>query len=446
MKRAALLLLVLCGWFVPQKSQATHIVGAELIYTCIDSVNYIYDVDLKLYRDCLAGQAQYDGSITLFVFNGVTGTLFTTVNVLVPPNTPEIQPNDFSACVATPPAICVEEGIYETTITLPPSVNGYDIAWARCCRNQAITNLANPLGEGITFLAHVPSSNDANCNSMPNFDQVPPVFLCVNEAFTFDHSATDPDGDSLVYALTNPYTGTNFQGLGAGNPMQGGNQPIVDALNNPMGAPPYNTVAFTPGFTFLDPFGSNNFSLDPQTGFINVTPTQSGIFVFSISVFEFRNGVLLSENRRDFQIHVLNCLPQGAPPVITHDFGNLPSSGDTLFIEGGQPFCYDVDVMDPVPGDIVQAFTVSAAFGNGSFIPPAATFTFSGQNPLTGQVCWTPACAYDGQVVPLIIGANDPNDCENINDVFDTVYVVITVPPNVPPVITPDYTGLTLDN
>ncbi|TAE50738.1 MAG: hypothetical protein EAZ89_11455, partial [Bacteroidetes bacterium] len=443
-KRIAL--VVTCGFLLlyGNRVKATHIVGAELYYECLNPVTGQYEITLKLYRDCINGQAPYDQFVTLFIFNSATGALFQTTNIPIPPVTPQIQPDDWGPCVAVIPNICVQEGIYKTTITLPPNAFGYTLGWARCCRNQAITNLANPLNEGITFLATIPPNTVAACNTMPTFDQVPPIFLCVNQQFAFDHSATDADGDSLVYALTNPYTGLNAFGLGAGNPQNGGNQPVVDPLNNPMGPPPYNNVIFAPGYSFTDPFGSGNFVLDPQTGFITVTPTQTGIFVFSVSVFEYRNGILLSENRRDFQIHVINCLPQGQPPVINHDLTGLNFSNDTIFVTGGVPFCYDVTVSDPVPTDFSISYTVSAPFGNGSFIPPAATYTFSGFNPIVGQVCWTPACAYDGQVVQLVIGAYDPGDCENISNVFDTVWVSISVPPNQPPVITPNYAGLTV--
>ncbi|RMG63057.1 MAG: PKD domain-containing protein [Bacteroidetes bacterium] len=213
-----------------------------------------------------------------------------------------------------------------------------------------------------------------------------------------------------------------------------------------MGPPPYNHVGFQTGYSYLDPFGSGNFTIDPQTGFINVTPTQTGIFVFSISVFEYRDGVLLSENRRDFQIHVINCLPPGQPPTISHDLSGLNTSGDTIFVEAGEAFCYDVTVQDPVPTSGLISYTVSAPFGNGNFVPPAATYTSSGTNPIQGQVCWTPACAYDGQVVPLIIGAFDDEDCENFSDVFDTVWISVSVPPNQPPVIQPNLSGLDVSN
>ncbi|RMG59483.1 MAG: hypothetical protein D6722_22230, partial [Bacteroidetes bacterium] len=198
---------------------ATHIVGAELYYECVDSVNSVYDLTLILYRDCQNGQADFDDPLTLFIFRGDNGTIFQTTTISKPPLTPQIQPNDWDDCVATIPNICVEEGVYTTTLTLPPRPGGYYLGWSRCCRNAAITNLAQPLSEGITFLARIPGQDEALCNNMPTFDEVPPIFLCANQQFSFDHSATDIDGDSLSYALTNPYTGTNTAGLGTGNPM-----------------------------------------------------------------------------------------------------------------------------------------------------------------------------------------------------------------------------------
>lgn len=443
MNRITTLLIAFLCVFSVSRVQATHIVGAELFYECVDSLTNTYDVTLVLYRDCFAGQALFDDPLYLFIFYANTGTIFQTISVSKPPQTPQIQPNDWSSCVATTPNICVERGVYKTTVTLPPQLGGYNIGWARCCRNAAITNLQTPLQEGITFLAHVPGPTVATCNSMPEFDQIPPVFLCANQQFAFDHSATDPDGDSLVYALTNPYTGLNVSGAGAGNPNFGGPQPAVDPIGNQMGPPPYQNVVFAPGYGFNDPFGSGNFIIDPQTGFITVTPTAAGIYVFSISVFEYRNGVLLSENRRDFQIHVLNCLPPGAPPAITHDLTGTNNSNDTIFVNPLEPFCYDITVNDPIPTDLLEAYTVSAAFGNGNFFPPAATFSWTGTNPVTGQVCWTPACAYDGEVIELIVGANDTDGCQNISNVFDTVWISIAAPPNVGPVITPDLSGLT---
>lgn len=438
------LLLLGISFLAVPKAQATHIVGAELYYSCLDTTTSTYRLTLKMYRDCFLGQAPFDNPIYLFVFDGNTGTRLQIISIPIPANTPQIVPANWDSCVATPYTICVQEGVYETTAVLPPRVGGYDLAWARCCRNSAITNLSNPLGEGATFLAHIPDSALARCNSMPVFKQVPPIFLCANQQFNFDHSALDLDGDSLVYALVDPYTGVDLLNNGAANNLQNpANPPPVVNVTNPMGPPPYRTVGFQTGYSFPDPFGSGNFVINSQTGFLSVTPNQTGIFVLAISVFEYRNGVLLSENRRDFQIHVLNCLPQGKPPVITHDLSALPHSNDTVFVKADELFCFPVTVTDVNPVDVLTAYTVSAAFGNGTFTPPFATFNWSGTNPITGTICWKPACQYVNQTIPLIIGARDTGDCPNIGDVFDTVYVNISLDPNQGPTIIPDLSGLT---
>ena len=426
--------------------QATHIVGAELFYECTDPVNSRYSITLKLYRDCLAGQAPFDEFITVFAFSSKSGQPSRYLDIPIPLRTPEIVPEEWDVCVGRPYNICVQEGIYKAeNVYLPPIEGGYDLAWARCCRNQAITNLESPLSEGVTYLAHVPGPEDAECNTMPQFKQFPPIFLCAGETFNFDHSAVDRDGDSLSYAVTNPYTGINIEGLGAGNPREGGNQPIVDRFENPMGPPPYQNVVFRSGFAFASPFGTRRFSIDPLTGFITATPEQQGIYVYSISVFEWRNGKLLSENRRDFQIHVIPCQEQDTPPVITHDLGDLPQDGDTVIVDPEFAFCYDINVTDQNVGDRLTAFEVSAPFGTGFAFRPLADLSFEGTNPLTGEVCWRPSCDYAGQTVPLIIGARDLGDCPSISNVFDTVWVRIQVPPNDAPEVSVDLEGNTFN-
>lgn len=434
-----LIFIILSGFST--QAIATHIVGAQLYYECLNPTTNQYQLTLKFYRDCLNGQANFDDPITLFIFQATSGSLYQTVDIPVPQNTPQVQPTNWVPCISVPPAVCVEEGIYQTTLILPPLAGGYDLGWARCCRNYAITNLANPQVEGVTFLAHIPDPGLATCNSMPTFDNIPPFFLCHNQTFSFDYSATDPDGDSLVYFLTNPYTGTNFAGLGAGNPNFGGNNPVVSPGGNPMGPPPYQNVVFAAGYSFTNPFGpGSTINLDSQTGLLTVTPAQLGIFVIAVSVFEYRNGILLSENKQDLQIHVLSCLPQNAPPAINHDLTGLNHSGDTVFVTPMQSMCFPYTASAPIVIGTLQVTPVSNVF-NGT-----ATISFSGINPVTGQICWTPSCNNVNQVIPFIFKVHDTGNCPGFGTAFDTVWVKVVLPPNSAPVITPDYTGLNTQN
>ena len=111
MKRLITLISIVFIALGGSKLRATHIVGAELYYECINPTTNRYDLTLKLFRDCLNGQAPFDPTITLFVFQANTGVAVQFVTVVAPGNTPQIDPNDYGPCVATPPRICVQEGI-----------------------------------------------------------------------------------------------------------------------------------------------------------------------------------------------------------------------------------------------------------------------------------------------------------------------------------------------
>jgi gliding motility-associated-like protein len=417
--------LLLMALAMPGRMSATHITGAEITYRCLNSSTNLYEVTVSVYRDCVNGQAPFDNNITLYIFRGANNSLFTTRNISLPNNGIEIIPAFWNSCTGQPYNLCVEYARYVTNVVLPPTPGGYNIGWARCCRNNIVTNIAG--NQGITVVAKVPGPEHAVCNNSPIFNQLPPLFLCVGQPFFFNHSAIDADGDSLVYAISNPFTGTNFGNQGATQ-----TQPVVGTGfgAGPMGPPPYRNVNFLPGYSFSNPFGSGNFAIDPQSGALSLTPTQVGVSVFAISVFEYRNGVLLSENKRDFQINVINCQPQGLTPNLNTNTSGVPNnSNDTLFVDPLQPFCYTMTLQDPNPADVVQLFPVSAGFGiGGTLTPPYATLTTSGTNPVTGTVCWTPSCAYAGQTVNLIIGGRDTNDCPGYNLVFDTVTVVVRQP------------------
>ena len=411
---------------------ATHIVGAELYYECVDPVNFRYRVTLRMFRDCLTGEAPFDDEISLFVFRSQGGALDRIVEIPRPPVTPELDPEGWDVCTGRTYNLCIEEGVYSTFITLPPIPGGYDLGWARCCRNANITNLFNPLAQGVTFSAHVTGTEVPGCNNMAIFNNTLPTFICASETFLFDHSATDADGDSLVYTLSNPNNGLNFMGLGASN-NQGGNRPPVVNQTNPLGPPPYQTVSYSGGgFNSQNPFGPNTATIDPQTGWLTFSPPQVGVYVVAISVIEYRNGVAIAENKKDFQIHVVPCLPMNDPPVISHDFGNQPSSGDTIIVNALDTTCYTVTVTDTNLQDSLVAQLLSATFSSGA---PRPTVTFTGNNPMLIDVCWIPGCQYANQTVELIIAASDINDCPNHNNVFDSVYINILPPPPVQPVV-----------
>jgi gliding motility-associated-like protein len=433
LKRVGISLLLLLLMLYPSATHATHIVGAELYYECLNPNSNTYSIRLRMLRDCQNGEAPFDDVVSLFIFPSNNPSNYRIVDINKPPVTPRLVNVGWSQCVSNSAQPCVEEGIYQTIVTMQPVTGGYDIGWARCCRNGNIDNLNQPLNQGVTFLAHVPGPEDAICNSMAVFNNTLPTFICANEDFYFDHRATDGDGDSLVYALTWPFDGINLQGLGAGNPsLPGIPQPVVD-FSNPMGPPPYRNVAYNGGFTFPSPFGvPPTASIDPQTGLLHFNAPNLGVFVVAISVFEYRNGVLIAENKKDLQLHVLQCFPQNQPPTITHTFSPGDSVlGDTIVIVAKDTTCYHITITDPDSTHLAVQ-PISTIFSG----PDAPSVSISGLNPLEVDICWDSRCDFAGSNIELILMGYDLSNCPIYNPAFDTVYIKIIPPPDVTPVLT----------
>lgn len=276
--------------FSLSSSYAAHIVGGEIYYDCLG--NDDYRVTLKIYRDCNSGAAQYDSPLILGAYRQSNNTLYNVYNIPFPGSA--VLPVVFNnPCVSPPNNICIEEAIYTTVINLPASPDGYTLTYQRCCRGPAIINLTNPDMEGLTLTTKIPgTSTGVLCNSSPRFNNYPPLLLCNNEELVFDHSATDPDGDELVYEFTTPFNGgTQFQ-----------------PLPNPPTAPPYTPVLWENNFDESQPFGTSGpVNLNPASGLLNAAPDLLGKFVMSVTAKEYRNGVLINETIRDFIFTVFNC-------------------------------------------------------------------------------------------------------------------------------------------
>ncbi|MCH8317957.1 MAG: hypothetical protein IIA88_05585 [Bacteroidetes bacterium] len=132
--RLGLIIFVL---FLPYSSRAKHIVGGAITYELIDTINYIYKVTIKVYRDCSFGQEPYDKPLCLAIFDG-TPSYLRTESITFPGavELPLTGVND--TCLKVPDDICVEEAIYVQNVTLPPGTGGYHLTYQRCCRNGAI--------------------------------------------------------------------------------------------------------------------------------------------------------------------------------------------------------------------------------------------------------------------------------------------------------------------
>jgi gliding motility-associated-like protein len=301
-------------------------VGGELTYVCLG--NNDYRITLKVYRDCFNGQAPFDNPAPVGIFDG-NGVLFTVIDLNFPGST-NVPPISISPCLVPPGNVCVEEAVYQGVVNLPPSATGYTLVYQRCCRNGTISNLINPNDVGSTYTASIPGTSVALCNSNPVFNNFPPIFLCANVPINFDHSATDSDGDSLVYFICEP--------------LDGGSS--FNPTPNPPDPPPYISVPFASPYSASNPMGGNPpLFINQSTGLLTGTPVTIGQFVVGVCVSEYRNGVLLSTSRRDFQFNIVPC--QAAIASIpsqttfcdgfTVDFNGTSINGNSYFWNFGDP-------------------------------------------------------------------------------------------------------------
>ncbi len=301
-----------------REASAEHIIGGEMYYACIGPGQYVFT--MKLWRDCNSTGANFDNPASFGIFNE-SGLLVQTVSASTS-SVVFVNTNLDSPCLAIPPNICVQEGTYTFNLNgLNPNIS-YSVVYQRCCRNQTIQNLVNPGAQGLTIQATIPVFSNVGCNSSPSFNNFPPPVLCSNAPLVFDHSATDSDGDSLVYSLCAPYIGASQ----------------ADPMPVPPSNPPYAQVLWSNPFSSAAPLAGNpGLSINPQTGLLTGTPTQLGQYVVGVCVEEWRNGQLLSTNTRDFQFNVAFCEPLTEALIAEPQLQDLCQSLNVTFFNLSNP-------------------------------------------------------------------------------------------------------------
>lgn len=309
-------------------------------------------------------------------------------------------------CAELPPGICYERAIYFGFIDLPDNNFGYDISWARCCRNASVINIINPNTSGTTLTVRIPPT--ALCDNSPVFQNDPSIALCLGIPFTAQNTAVDPDGDSISYHILTPY-----QGGGTNNPI-----PVPTP-------PPYNDINWNPPYNISNILSGNpGLSISPS-GLISATPDLNGQFAVCLAARSWRNGSLLTEVRRDFQMNVVVCLAD-LPPVIAHPSGPMVNGKELIFYAGKEN-CYSFNI-----SDAADNFLVFTATGD-MFNPPsgqAASYNGAGYGTVVGRLCWSPDCSMAGYEGSVIISSNDNNNCPAPNYTIDTFRVKV-IPPEI---------------
>lgn len=288
MKKIAAFCIFLCV-LISHKAFSTHIVGGEMNYRYLG--NNIYRISLTVYRDCFNGIPPFDNPASVGIFDALSFTLVREKRLILG-QIDTVPPTINSPCFIPPTNICYERTTYVDTLFLPPSSGGYYLAYQRCCRNVTILNIILPDATGATYDARISGTAFFAQNSNPVFTNWPPPFICAGLPFVFDHSATDLEGDSIVYELCNPLNGAD----------------TINPRPQPPNTPPYDPVFFQPPYSLGNMLGGNpQLSIDPFTGLLTCTPNTVGQFVIGVCAREFRGGILVGYTRRDFQLNVVPC-------------------------------------------------------------------------------------------------------------------------------------------
>lgn len=430
-QRVLVLFFALCSTL----AQATHIVGGELVWQTLPAgSNGTHQLSLNLYFDDVNGSPQAE-DLTVFISFFRKRDNARVGDVELPRVGNDLIP------YANPLCLAVGGGLRTRLIRYSAALNvnadgfddpqGYYIVWERCCRNNIISNIVNPAGAGSVFYLEFPPLRQNNRpfrNSSPQFRPVQGDYLCLNQPFTFDFGATDPDGDSLRYSLVTPYNG-----------YSNANQPRPLA----QGSSAYPEIRWNTGYGVASAIpGTPALSVNGRTGQLRVTPTQLGLFVFSVLVEEYRAGRRIGLVRRDFQLKVVDCPRSEPPKVMLREAGKSQfyKSSEVIRINASQQKCLTFLMTDR---DVAERLTFSTrplTAGPIDFtITPTQFTTRSSTDTARVQVCLG-ACAesVDGKPIQFQVIATD-NGCPVPQRDTLTVSLFIEPQPNQRPTIT---TGL----
>jgi gliding motility-associated-like protein len=283
-----------------------HIYGGEMTYTYISAGSAPntkkYRITLKLFRDNNGGGAALPTQVWIGIFDYGTqerypaGQSHHVVNVTSGPTGVGLN---IAPCVTGDISGNYSYAEYSLVIDLPNNAQGYICSYETCCRVDGLANVFHPGGvggTGSTYVCRIPGTVQllSGNNSSPQFTTSLDL-VCHDRPFTWNFSAFDPDGDSLAYAFTAAYDAEIATSSANVSPAPPSSTP-----------PDYDVVSYINGFTPTRPLG-NLANINSNTGLISGIAPGMGKYVVCVIVYEYRQGVLIGEHRKDFILRVQDC-------------------------------------------------------------------------------------------------------------------------------------------
>ncbi|TGE27234.1 gliding motility-associated C-terminal domain-containing protein [Hymenobacter metallicola] len=372
-------------------ARASHFQGGQLTYEALG--NNRYKVSLTVFRDC-GGQAfSTINPVLNYRTTGCTEGADAPMTLVGRPEAGSPY------CASTPggPSQCgsglltnYERGVFEATVTLPPAPE-----WTLSVIGVVRPATANIVGSPNLYyearLNNLLPQGQSIQNTSAQYQvlDIPIPFVCYKQERTVTFSATEPDGDSLVYSLAAPLVGCNDPATYKSYSSNG--VPAID-LTPPGGAPclayiqdnqgtysptypisSYNISGTCPLKTAVKAFNFNaslgTFTFTPASYNTTVNSPENKYIVVG-QVTEYRRLVnpitkqkqyyKVGQVRRDMLLVVIDCNTNSQPgPPIGSGFVKsgvqIVNSRDSTFVTAYT--CNYTEVRfrfsDPNPNDIL---------------------------------------------------------------------------------------------
>lgn len=349
-------------------TNASHIYGAELIYTHISGNTY--QVSMNIYGDC--GGGSFPGlpsAPQVRVLNG--NSLYATLTLI--PQSPtsgvEVTPvcpsqiNNTKCSNVNNTLPGVKRFTYVRNVTLNTTSANWRFRFEgnmgtgnpQAGRSNSITNIPIPSGVGSLMTLEATLNNTSGPNSSPTYTTIPTPFFCINKAAGYNPGTVDPNGDSLYYNL-------------------------VPALL------PTSTVTYLTGYSATSPlaYTTGTFSFSNTSGQLNFTPNIVQQSVVVNRVDEYKNGVKVGSSMREMTFVVINNCSNNAPGGIisSSTAGSVSTNGLEIDVcKSAGNFTFNINATD-LDNDKIN---VTA---NG--LPAGATFTVTnnGTTSPVGLFSW----------------------------------------------------------
>ena len=349
-------LLLLCASI----TRANHIVGGEIELITLRAGTY--RINLYQYWDTAQDEnpiGNVDPQITISIFSKASGELIRN-EILANPSVIEVAYTDVECSIEElQTAQVIWTGLFNWLPQEFTEPEGYLIVWERCCRNESVVNIVAPNEAGMKYILEIPplwKNGKAFINSSPGLNKPIGDYACVDVLFYADFTATDSDGDSLVYRLATPLNSSSQEALPVPQPE------------------PHTKVRWKSGFSENNIIPGSPALAISTSGTLTVRPSNTGLYGFSVEIEEWRkiNGIptKIGLVQRDFQLLVIDDCDTPPPPklsVIIPGQSEFDPETDILSYMRDDEKCFQFLVENVGEGDSIR-FTANPVNFEGDYV------------------------------------------------------------------------------